>query len=206
MREDDWYPRDEDHGLGEVLYRRTEELYNVPDSVPGSDGTIECPVLPLRDVVIFPRMVSPIFVGREASLLAIENARVANSTVLALIQEDPETDDPNPEDFLPIGVEVAVGRLLQMPDGSRSTLVQGRRRVEILEFTQLEPFITARARIIVEPQAMDREVDAMMRTVAGLFERCVQLNRSLPEEAYLYALNIDDPSWLSDMIATALAP
>ena len=206
MRDDEWYPRDEDHGLGEVLYRRTEELYNIPDSVPGSDGTIECPVLPLRDVVIFPRMVSPIFVGREASLLAIENARVANSTVLALIQEDPETDDPNPQDFLPIGVEVAVGRLLQMPDGSRSTLVQGRRRVEILEFTQLEPFLTARARIIVEPQAMDREIDAMMRTVAGLFERCVQLNRSLPEEAYLYALNIDDPSWLSDMIATALAP
>jgi ATP-dependent Lon protease len=206
MREDDWYPRDEDHGLGEVLYRRTEELYSIPDSTADAEGIIECPVLPLRDVVIFPRMVSPIFVGRDASLLAIENARIANSTVLALIQEDPDTDDPGPQDFLPIGVEVAVGRLLQMPDGSRSTLVQGRRRVEILEFTQTKPFLSARARIIIEPASMDREIDAMMRTVAGLFERCVQLNRSLPEEAYLYALNIDDPSWLSDMIATALAP
>lgn len=143
MREDDWYPHDEDHGLGEVLYRRTEELYSIPDSTADSEGVIECPVLPLRDVVIFPRMVSPIFVGRDPSLLAIENARIANSTVLALIQEDPDTDDPAPQDFLPIGVEVAVGRLLQMPDGSRSTLVQGRRRVEILEFTQTEPFLTA---------------------------------------------------------------
>jgi ATP-dependent Lon protease len=206
MRDEDWYLRDDDPGLGEALYRRTEELYNIPDSMPTEDGIIECPVLPLRDVVIFPRMVSPVFIGREASLLAIEDAQAENRTAIALTQKDPDQENPRPEDFLPVGVEIAVGRLLNMPDGSRSTLVQGRRRVEVLEFTQVEPFYYVRARVIVEDLKVDREIDALMRTTVGLFDRCVQLNRSLPEEAYLFALNINDPGWLSDMITTAVSP
>ncbi len=206
MRDEDWYLRDDDPGLGEALYRRTEELYSIPDSVPTEDGIIDCPVLPLRDVVIFPRMVSPVFIGREASLLAIDEVHAENRTAIALTQKDPDLENPGPQDFLPIGVEIAVGRLLNMPDGSRSTLVQGRRRVEVIEFTQLEPFYYVRARVIGEDIKVDREIDALMRTTVGLFDRCVQLNRSLPEEAYLFALNINDPGWLSDMITTAVSP
>jgi ATP-dependent Lon protease len=206
MRDNDWYLGDEDDNFGEALHRRTEELYSVPDAVPDIEGVIECAVLPLRDLVVFPHMVSPIFVGREASLLAIEDAQDNDTTVIALTQHDPDIDEPGPDDFLPVGVELAVGRLLSMPDGSSSALVQGRRRVQVIEFTQLDPFLRVRARPIYEIVEVDRQTDATMRTALELFQKCVQLNRSLPEEAYLYALNIDDPAWLADMIITAIAP
>ncbi len=206
MRDNDWYLGDDDDNFGEALHRRTEELYGVPDAELDEDGLIECPVLPLRDLVVFPHMVSPIFVGRETSLLAIEEAQVNDTTVIALTQRDPDVDDPEPGDFLTTGVELAVGRLLSMPDGSSSALVQGRRRVQIVEFTQLEPYHRVRARPIYDVVEVDRQVDATMRTALELFQKCVQLDRSLPEEAYLYALNIDDPAWLSDMIVTAVAP
>lgn len=206
IRDKDWYFGDEDDNFGEALHRRTEELYGVPDAISDEEGLIECPVLPLRDLVVFPHMVSPIFVGREASLLAIEDAQINDTTVIALTQRDPENDDPGPEDFLPIGVEMAVGRLLSMPDGSSSALVQGRRRVEVVEFVQLDPYLRVRARPIYEMVEVDRQTDASMRTALELFQKCVQLDRSIPEEAYLYALNINDPAWLTDMIVTAIAP
>jgi ATP-dependent Lon protease len=206
MRNDDWLLQDDEDEFGDALHRRTEELYSIPDALADEDGLIECPVLPLRDLVIFPRMVSPIFVGRESSLLAIEETQDNEETMVALIQRDPDKDNPSTEDFFPIGIEIAVGRLLSMPDGSSSALVQGRRRLEILEFVQEEPYLVARARRIYEPEEVDKQTDATMRTVLELFQRCVQLDRSLPEEAYLYALNIEQPGWLADMIVTTIAP
>lgn len=188
-----------------TLSQRTEELYRIPNLEPKADGLIEAVVLPLRDMVIFPRMVSPIFVGREASLMAVHEAQTKEQTVIGLTQRDPEVDDPGAEDFLPIGVEMAVGRLLNMPDGSRSALVQGRRRVEIVEFIRLKPYIKVRARVINEPVTADRQTQALMRSVLSLFERCIQLDRSIPEEAHLFALNISEPGWLADMVATSLA-
>jgi len=151
-------------------------------------------------------MISPLFVGRESSLSAIEEAQFNNLTVIALTQSDSEQDNPGTDGYYPIGVEMAVGRLLNMPDGSSSALVQGRRRIELLEFTQLEPFPRARARPIYESVDVDRQTDATMRTALEIFQRCVQLDRSLPEESYLFALNIEEPGWLADMIATTIAP
>ncbi len=206
MRNNDWYIRDEEDEFGSALYRRTEELYSIPDSEPDADGFIECPVLPLRDLVVYPRMVSPIFIGREASLLAIEESQHNNLTVIALTQRDPNEENPGPNDFIPVGVEMAVGRLLNMPDGSNSALVQGRRRVEIIEFSQVKPYLRVVARPIYETEEVDRQIDATMRTVLELFQKCVNLDRSLPEEAYLYALNIEEPGWLADMIVTAISP
>ncbi len=206
MRNRDWFFREDEDEFGETLHRRTEELYSVQDALSDEDGFIECSAIPLRDLVIFPRMVSPIFVGREGSLLAIEEAQLEDQTMIALLQRDPDQDDPGPGDFYPIGVEIAVGRLLSMPDGSSSALVQGRRRLEIIEFVQVEPFLIVRARRIYEPTEINRQIDATMRTTLELFQRVIQLDRSLPEEAYLYALNIDEPGWLADMIATTVAP
>ncbi|MBK7449709.1 MAG: endopeptidase La [Anaerolineales bacterium] len=187
-----------------TLSQRTEELYRIPNMEPKADGLIEAAVLPLRDMVIFPRMVSPIFIGREASLLALEEAQTKEQTVIGLTQRDPDVEDPGAEDFLPIGVEMAVGRLLDMPDGSHSALVQGRRRLEIVEFIRLKPYIRVRARIIHEPTSADRQTQAMMRSVLNQFERCIQLDRSIPEEAHVFALNIAEPGWLADMISTSL--
>ncbi len=206
MRNNDWYLRDENDDFGEALHRRTEELYSVPDTIPDEDGLIECPVLPLRDLVVFPHMVSPIFLSQEGALMAVEEAQMNDQTVIALTQRDPDLDDAGPDDFLPVGVEMAVGRLLSMPDGSSSALVQGRRRVEVIEFIQEEPFLIVRARPIYESVEVNRQTDATMRTALEMFQKCVQLDRSLPEEAYLYALNIDEPGWLADMIITAIAP
>ena len=206
MRNNDWYLQDDDDDFGEALHRRTEELYGVPDSLPDEDGLIECAVLPLRDLVVYPHMVSPIFLSQEAAVLAVEDAQMNDQTVIALTMIDPDVEEPGPEDLLVIGVEVAVGRLLNMPDGSSSALVQGRRRVEVVEFVQQEPFLIARARPVYEQVDVDRQTDATMRTALEMFQKCVQLDRSLPEEAYLYALNIDEPGWLADMVVTAVAP
>src|SRR5512136_1686754 len=206
MKDSDWYYRDEDDDFGEAVHRRTEELYKVPDASLDTDGLIECPVLPLRDLVIYPHMVAPVFVGRESSLLAIEESQMDNHTMIALSQRDSTIDNPKIADFLTIGVEVAVGRLVSMPDGSSSALAQGRRRLEVVEFTQHEPFMVARARPLYETTHLDREIDATMRTALELFQKCVQLNRSLPDEAYLYALNIEEPGWLADMIVTTISP
>ncbi|MBN2148177.1 MAG: endopeptidase La [Anaerolineales bacterium] len=207
MKDRDWYLREDDEDdFGEAIHRRTEELYQIQDAVPDEDGLILCPVLPLRDMVIFPHMVAPVFVGREATLLAIEEAQMDDHTLIALIQRDAEEDNPGLGDFLPIGVEIAVGRLLDMPDGSSSALVQARRRVELVDFVQEEPFLVARARLLHESGDVDRETEATQRTALELFQRCVQLDRSLPEEAYLYALNIEEPGWLADMIVTAISP
>ncbi len=203
MSQPNWNEEEDNFDL--TLSQRTEELYRVPNMEPNAEGLIEAVVLPLRDLVIFPRMVSPIFVGREASLLAVQEAQKKEQTVIGLTQRDPDVEEPGIEDFLPIGVEMAVGRLLNMPDGSYSALVQGRRRVEIVEFTRTKPYLKARVRVINEPQTADRNTQALMRSALDLFDRCVQLDRSIPEEAHLFALNISEPGWLSDMIATSLS-
>jgi ATP-dependent Lon protease len=184
----DW--NEEDGNFNLALSQRTEELYRVPNLEPGEDGLIDAPVLPLRDLVVFPRMVSPIFVGRESSLLAVQDAQSRNQTLIGLVQKDPEIEDPKPADFLQVGIEMAVGRLLSMPDGSSSALVQGRRRVEIVDFVRTRPYMRVRARPIYETQTADRQTQALMRSVLDLFDRCVQLDRSIPEEAHLFALNI----------------
>ncbi len=199
----DWNEEEDNFDL--TLSQRTEELYRVPNREPDEDGIIQAAVLPLRDLVVFPRMVSPIFVGREGSLLAVQEAQLKEQTVIGLTQHDADLDNPGPNDFLPVGVEMAVGRLLQMPDGSHSALVQGRRRVEIVEFTRTKPYLMVRARVVPGPETADRQTQALMRSVLDLFERCVQLDRSIPEEAHLFALNIAEPGWLADMIATSIS-
>ena len=199
----EWNEEEDNFDL--TLSQRTEELYRIPNREPNEAGMIEAAVLPLRDLVVFPRMVSPIFVGREASLLAVQEAQHKEQTVIGLTQTDADMDNPGVGDFLPVGVELAVGRLLQMPDGSHSALVQGRRRIEVVEFIRTKPYLMVRARVVLEPQAADRQTQALMRSALDLFDRCVQLDRSIPEEAHLFAMNISEPGWLADMLATSLA-
>jgi ATP-dependent Lon protease len=203
MTQNDYFQEDDNFNV--ALTQRTEELYRVPNMAADEDGCIDALVLPLRDIVIFPHMVTPVFVAREASLLAIQEARERNKTVIGLTQRDPEVEEPGPEDFLPIGIELAVGRLLSMPDGSSSALVQGRRRVEVVEFTRLTPVLKVRARVVEEPTVADKTTQALMRNALDLFERCVSLDRAIPEEAHLFAMNISEPGWLADMIATAVS-
>ena len=135
---DDWYYRDDDEEFGDAMHRRTEELYGISDAVPDESGIIECAVLPLSDLVVFPHMVSPIFISQENAILAVEDAQANDQTVIGLTLRDPDIKEPGMKDYLPVGVEMAVGRLLSMPDNSSSALVQGRRRVELINFIQNE--------------------------------------------------------------------
>ena len=194
MKQEDWDTRTNDsEEYTSSIHQRTEELYRIPDSDLDENDCVELSVLVLRDIVVFPRMISPIFVTPGSNLLAIQDAQYNFQTMISLVQRDADLETPSPEDLLPIGVELAVGRLLNMPDGNNSALVQGRRRFEILEFTQIDPFFKVKARIVEEPGEVDRHTDALMRTTRDLFERCVQLDRSLPEEAHLFSLNIQEP-------------
>ena len=205
MTKHDFNFQEDDESFNLALSQRTEELYRIHNFQTDERGEIEAFVLPLRDLVIFPHMVSPVFVAREASLKAIQEAHNKSQTVIGLTQSDPDLEDPGVGDFMPIGVEMAVGRLLSMPDGSSSALVQGRRRVQVLEFTQQSPVLKVRARVLHEPLVANRETKALMRSALDLFESCVQLDRSIPEEAHMFAMNISEPGWLADMIATAVS-
>ncbi len=207
MRGNNWSNSQDDEELdfNAALHQRTEELYQIENATPNREKMITLPVLPLRDLVIFPHMVSPVFIVPGNTMEAVDFAQEHQMTMISLVQTDPDIENPVFEDFLPIGTELAVGRLITMPDGNSSALVQGRRRVELVDFLQTEPFIIARAKVIDETKKVDKPTDALMRTARDLFERCVQLDRTLPDEAHLFAMNINEPGWLADMIATSLA-
>jgi ATP-dependent Lon protease len=168
------------------------------------DEVIEAPLLPLRDMVMFPRMVTPLFVGRDFSIEAIEVAQERGETVIAVAQRDVDVVDPGPEDLYTFGTEIDVGRMLRIPDGSISVLSQGIQRVQIVEYVHLEPYIRVRALPIYEEQDKSPLAEALMRAVLALFEKIVQLNRNLPEDAYVFAMNVDEPGWLADLMAQAL--
>lgn len=180
-----------------------EDIFDQPVT-KDKDGIIECPFLALRDIVLFPQMVMPLFIGRERSLAAINAANTKRENLIVATQRDSNVVDPDESGLFEIGTETTIGRLLRMPDESTSVLAQGRRRVEILEFTQWTPYIRVRARVIEDVEEWKANTEALMRAVLALFEKVVGLNHNLPEEAYTYALNLDEPGWLADFIASTL--
>jgi ATP-dependent Lon protease len=206
MKNEEWKKRVENpEEYTAALYQRTDELYQVPDSPVDENGMIEGPVLTMRDIVVFPRMVSPIFVSPGPNLEAINFVQKQGGTMISLVLKDSEIENPKASDYESIGVEVAVGRLLNLQDGNGSALVQGRRRIEVVEISSHGSFKWARGRVIEENTVTDRQTEALMRTARDLFERCVQLDRTLPDEAHLFSINIAEPGWLADMVATAIS-
>ena len=183
------------------------DFYDIRDADPDENGLIEAPLVALRDLIVYPNMVTPLFVGRESSLLAIQAAQAEGQTVIGVAQYDPDMASPEEGDLFPVGTEMAMGRVMRMPDGTVSVLAQGRRRVEIVEFVSTRPFIRVKARPLAEDDEdldISRQTQAHMRAVLALFEKCVNLNHNIPEEAYIYAMNIDEPGWLADAIASTL--
>jgi ATP-dependent Lon protease len=177
----------------------------IADLREGSGDVIEAPLLPLRDVVMFPRMVAPLFIGRDRSIEAIEAANELGEPIITVAQRDPEAMEPGPEDLFTFGSETLMGRLLRIPDGTVSILGQGVQRVQIVEYVHLEPYIRVRALPVYESTERTPLTEALMRAVLALFEKVVQLSRTLPEDAYVFAMNIDQPGWLADLMAQALS-
>jgi ATP-dependent Lon protease len=186
----------------ELFPELSGDLFDQP-MTKDRNGLIECPFLPLRDVVLFPQMVMPLFIGRERSLAAIK-AAIANDENLVVAAQRDSDDRSRCQRRLQPGHRNHHRQALRMPDNSTSVLAQGRRRVEILEFTQWDPYIRVRAKVIYEPLEWDRNTEALMRAVLTLFEKTVMLNRNMPEDAYTFAINIDEPGWLADFVASTL--
>jgi len=172
--------------------------------IDADEPEVELPLLAVRDTVVFPRMLTPLFVGRSRSVLALEAAVADKSQLIVVTQRDADMEDPKAEDLYTVGTEVAVGRMLRMPDGSTNILVQGYQRVEIIEYLQEEPYPKVRVRRLTESTEKSLSTEALMRAVLALFEKCVHLNRNVPDDAYVAAMNIDEPGWLADMIASVM--
>lgn len=205
MNDEDWKSSLDDHEelIGNI-HQRTEELYRIASWEEDQNGLITSPAFLLKDVVVFPHMISPVFLFDEPARIAVEAAQAQNKTAIALFLVDEEVSLDTLNQFLPIGMELAVGRMLTLQGGERSALVQGRCRVEIVKILEYEPYLVVQARPVTDNFRMTRHLNALMRTSRNLFEQCVALNDSLPEEAHLFSINISDPGWLADMIATSL--
>ncbi|HET6397593.1 MAG TPA: endopeptidase La [Pseudoxanthomonas sp.] len=163
---------------------------------------LELPVLPLRDVVVFPHMVIPLFVGRDKSMRALEQAMEADKQILLVAQKSAETDDPQAGDLYAVGTLAQVLQLLKLPDGTIKVLVEGTARVKVSRIAERDGALHGRGELVDSATAREeREVEAITRTLTGLFEQYVKTNRKLPPELLQTLSGIDDPGRLADTIA-----
>lgn len=179
-----------------------DKEFDTPANI--DEPEVELPLLAVRDTIVFPRMLTPLFVGRKRSILALEAAMAEDNQIVVVTQQDPDIESPGGDDLYEIGTEATVGRMLKMPEGGTNILVQGYQRIEVVEFTQFEPYPRARIRRLKESDDKSLSAEALMRAVLALFEKCVQLDRNVPDDAYVAALNIDEPGWMADMIASVM--
>ena len=164
----------------------------------------DLPLLPVRNTVLIPNVITPLLVGRESSIKAIEAAMLRDRTLFVVTQKNEDVEDPGPEDMYNIGVEGVIDRVLKMPDGSTSVLVHGQRRLRRVEYTQQAPFMRVRAEVIAEDAALTPAVEAQTRAVLALFERCIKLSSIIPDETFITAMNIDQPGWLADFVVSSI--
>ncbi len=189
-----------------------EDLVNLWDRLTGhsffdtqeTTASQDYPLLPLRDQVLFPNVITPLFIDRDVSVKAIEIAFTQDRSMVAVTQRQPDLSIAELKDLYTIGTEFQVSRLLHLPDGTTNILAKGKRRVRLEQLVESEAYLTVRARPLAEPQVSGPGVEALMRAVLALFEKCVQLNHTLSEDAYVFAMNIDEPSWLADMVASSI--
>ena len=163
------------------------------------------PVLPLRDVVVYPHMVIPLFVGRDKSIQALERSMEEDKKILLVAQQDAAQDDPTVEDIYRIGTVSTILQLLKLPDGTVKVLVEGIQRASLDSFVSTEPFFSAEVSPMPAETSDDREVEALVRSAAGQFEQYVKLNKKVPPEILASLSSIDDPSRLADTIAAHLS-
>jgi ATP-dependent Lon protease len=163
------------------------------------------PVLPLRDVVVFPHMVIPLFVGRDKSIKALDLAMEADKRILLVAQKSAETDDPGADELYQIGTLATVLQLLKLPDGTIKVLVEGVERVRVSNVVEHVGTLNGDAVVIDSAQARDdREVEAVARSLMSLFEQYVKTNRKLPPELLQTLSGIDEPGRLADTVAAHL--
>ena len=170
----------------------------------GEAGSIY-PVLPLRDIVVFPHMIVPLFVGREKSIRALEEVMRDDRQILLATQENAGDDDPSPDAIYTVGTLASVLQLLKLPDGTVKVLVEGSDRAEIKGFTGREDYFEAEAVLLHEDEGNEVELQALARSVVAEFENYVKLNKKVSPEVLTAVTQIDEQSKLADTIASHLA-
>ncbi|MCO5058640.1 MAG: endopeptidase La [Rhizobiaceae bacterium] len=171
----------------------------------GTSGASVHPVLPLRDIVVFPHMIVPLFVGREKSIKALEDVMGAEKQILLATQLNAADDDPQPDAIYDVGTLANVLQLLKLPDGTVKVLVEGTARARITGFTDREDFHEGSAVVLDEPEEDEIEIEALARSVVSDFENYVKLNKKISPEVVGAASQIEDYSKLADTVASHLA-
>ena len=174
-----------------------------PRAIP--TGKAVYPLLPLRDIVVFPHMIVPLFVGREKSIHALEEVMRADNQILLATQKDPSHDDPKPDSIYTIGTLATVLQLLKLPDGTFKVLVEGATRARITRFTGNEAYYEAEAEALPDAVGNATEVEALARSVVSEFDNYVKLNKKISPEVIGAVSQIDDFSKLADTVASHLA-
>ncbi|MFJ4134155.1 endopeptidase La [Pseudomonas cyclaminis] len=167
--------------------------------------TIELPLLPLRDVVVYPHMVIPLFVGREKSIEALEAAMTGDKQILLLAQRNPADDDPGEDALYRVGTIATVLQLLKLPDGTVKVLVEGEQRGAVERFMEVDGHLRAEVALIDEVEAPERESEVFVRSLLSQFEQYVQLGKKVPAEVLSSLNSIDEPSRLVDTMAAHMA-
>jgi ATP-dependent Lon protease len=165
----------------------------------------ELPLIPLRDLILFPNLVVPLFVGRERSIIALEEAMRGDHRVALVTQRAAETQDPTAEDIHQIGCVATVLQELKLPDGTAKALVEGVQRLRIIEFVQTDPYLKVKVELIDEVGTSDAETKALMRAIVGDFEKAAELGKPIPQEVLMAATTIEEPGRLADFIVFHLS-
>src|SRR5579862_6524240 len=187
------------NGNNEVVSDVTEVLQEKHTEI------LELPLLPVRNTVVIPNMIVPLLVGRDQSIRAIEEAMNNSEHILFVVtQFHEDQEDPIPEEIYEVGVEGVIDRVLKMPDGTMSVLIRGQRRLRRIAYTQNLPYIRAQTEVIDDKIEPGLELEALRRAMLTIFEKCVKLSNTLSEEAYITAMNLEQPGLIADFIASSL--
>ena len=175
------------------------------DASMTDDNVFSLPVLPLRDIVVFPHMIVPLFVGRDKSVRALEDVMKDDKQILLVAQKNAAQDDPEPGDIYDVGTVSTVLQLLKLPDGTVKVLVEGTHRARITNFVDNPGFFQAEAAAMDEGHLDEQELEALCRSVVTQFEQYIKLNKKIPPEALVSVNQIEEASKLADTVASHLA-
>lgn len=179
------------------LEQKDEKEIEIPDTLP---------VLPIRDIVVFPYMILPLFVGREMSIRSIDHALNSNRMIMLLTQRDLNIENPGPEDLFTVGTVGIIMRMLKLPDGRVKILVQGLTKARVLSFTQTEPMFMAAIERIPDQkiEEISIEIEALIRTVKEQLDKAVSLGKAILPDIMVVVENLSDPGRLADLVASNL--
>ena len=203
-----WLPSDPDRSYSENQFEEAEIInvdVEIGDDDDGPDA-VDLPVLPVRGTVLFPvrEVMSPLLVSRDVSIAAIEAAMAGDKRILVVAQQDPDKESIAADDLFMVGTQAHVARMLKLPDGTTSVLVEGRRRIRVHEFPQERPYFRGRGSVFSDSPEPAPATETMSSGMLRLFKKVVDLSEHLPEDVYIRAMNAESPSVLADVVASSM--